>query len=253
MPRSRSTANTKDNFQVLRLDQLVLMHDLQVRVALNPDTVRDYERIFREVPEEKCTCPPLLVYLHQGSYVVADGFHRVTAARKAGRTTLNAFVHTGSLDDAWMQAVNHNLRHGMQYTRADRQKIVNWFLDHERYGKLSARDIAALTGNMVPHSTIANIRKRRKLQVLEEASKLDMDSPRQPTLADQVQQVRRAHSRLSDAAAIIFGVAKDVPDAPPSLGRAVLAARQAFAQLAQIIEDWTAETEEDMLADDNDS
>ena len=84
MPTRRSQHNLKDDLMAVRLDQLVLMNDLQVRVQLDPQIVRDYAKIFQEVSEEQCTCPAITVYMHNGSYVVADGFHRVTAARQAG-------------------------------------------------------------------------------------------------------------------------------------------------------------------------
>ena len=44
MPTRRSQHNLKDDLMAVRLDQLVLMNDLQVRVQLDPETVRDYGR-----------------------------------------------------------------------------------------------------------------------------------------------------------------------------------------------------------------
>ena len=90
MPPRRTQHNTQDNLQVIRLDQLALLDQLQMRVQTDPALVEQYRHIFVEVGEEHCTCPPISVYLHQGSYVVSDGHHRVAAARKAGWTTLRA-------------------------------------------------------------------------------------------------------------------------------------------------------------------
>jgi ParB-like nuclease domain len=152
--------HTTDDLQVLRLDQLVLLNELQVRVQLDPETVREYTQLFRDVPADKCTCPPITVYRHEDAYVVSDGFHRVTAAKRAGRTTLNAYVHTGTLDDAWLNGMQTNIAHGKPYSRDDKQKIVLWLLNHPRYGTYSTRDLAALAGNMVAHGTVANLRNR---------------------------------------------------------------------------------------------
>ena len=110
--------------------------------------------------------------MHQGSYVVADGFHRVTAAKQAGRTTLNAYIRQGTLDEAWLMPSTINLKHGKQYTVADRQKIVNWFLDHPRYGKLLDPRHRQTDRQHIPHSTVANISNRRKLRDLQDLSKL---------------------------------------------------------------------------------
>jgi hypothetical protein len=235
MPSRRSQHNTKENLTAVRLDQLVLLDTLQVRVRLDLQAVRTYRQIFEDVPEDKCTCPPITVYLHQGSYVVADGFHRVTAARQAKRTTLNAYVREGSLDDAWLSAMETNIRHGMPYTREDKQKIVTWFLDHPRYGSGSARDIAALTGHLIPHSTVANIRNRRKMQELQVLSKLDTGAAGRPTLAEQRRQMQRAYSRLTDAAAIMLGVAHEIPDTPAEVTACVREVRDALTRLQAVM------------------
>ena len=236
MPPRRSQPNTQANLHAVRLDQLVLMQDLQVRVQLDPQTVRTYREIFRTVPEDQCTCPPISVYLHQGSYVVADGFHRVTAARQAGRTTLNAYVREGSLDDAWQYAVDTNLKHGMPYSREDKQKIVLWYLNHERYGSYSTRDIAKLTGNMIPHSTVANIRNRQKLEVLQDASNLDEVSRGRPSLDEQLRQVERAYGRMQDSAAVMIGVAQELPGGGEGLLAYVTEVRQSLARLKAYVD-----------------
>jgi hypothetical protein len=177
MPPRRSKHNTQADFQVVRLDQLVLLDALQVRVQLNHTTVATYAGIFREVSAEQCTCPPITVFLQDDAYVVADGFHRVHAARQAGRTTLNAYVRTGGTkDEAWLFAMETNITHGMPYTREDKEKIVTWLLDHPRYGSLPTRAIAAMTGNLITHATVANIRNRRHERDLEVLSKLDKTS-----------------------------------------------------------------------------
>ena len=252
MASRRSSHNTKDDLQAVRLEQLVLLDDLQVRVQLDPQTVRTYKQIFQDVPEDQCTCPPITVYLHQGSYVVADGFHRVTAARQAGRTTLPAYVRpatANTLDDAWLSAMETNIRHGMPYTREDKQKIVAWFLDHPRYGKRSTRDIAAMTGHHIPHSTVANIRKRREMQELQQVSKLDNLSFARPPRAEQLRQVERAYSRLTDAVAVILGVADELPDAPQELGTCGRAVRESVARLATVMEQLQDEDEDEAAED----
>ena len=239
MASRRSPHNTKDDLQAIRLDQLVLLDDLQVRVHLDMQTVRTYQQIFEDVPEDTCTCPPITVYLHQGSYVVSDGFHRTTAAKRAGRTTLNAYVRPGTattLDDAWLSAMESNIRHGMPYTREDKTKIVVWFLEHPRYGRYSDRDIAKMTGNHIPHSTINNIRNRRKLKELQEVSKLDSPSSGRLPLPERLKQVDRAYRRMQDAAAIILGVAQELPDAPAELAACVQAVRDALGRLASVME-----------------
>jgi hypothetical protein len=145
--------------------------------------------------------------------------------------------------------VNHNLRHGLQYSPADRRKIVTWFLDHPRYGTLSARQIAALTGNLIPHSTVANIRKRRKMAPVEEVSNLDTRPDDRLTPAQQHQRLERAYGRMQDSAAFMIGVAQEMPEARPLLQPHIDRVRQALAGL----KDALARLADDAEPDDNGS
>jgi hypothetical protein len=206
---------------------------MQVREKISLDLVEQYRRIFVEVGEDKCTCPPITVYLDgvgdRQRYVIADGHHRYRAAKAAGRATLRAYIREGTLDEGVIYAVQHNLRHGLQYTRADKQKIVTWFLDHPRYGQLSSRQIADMTGNLIPHSTVANIRKRRKMQELDESSNLDM-GPADRLTPEQVARRRtRQLDRLRDAASMLLMGDEDA-GVRPVLEPYVTAIREAIAR-----------------------
>ena len=244
MPR-REPYNTTDDLQVVHLDDLVLLDELQVRVRLDPHTVQTYSDIFRNVPQDKCTCPAIVVYKHQGALVVSDGHHRVAAAKLAKRTTLKAYVRQGSLDEAWLSAMQTNIRHGMPYTREDKQKIITWFLDNPRYSDRSSRQIAELCGNLVPHTTVQNIRNRQKIKRLEQVSKLNSRSPGGPSRAEQVNQMARAQVRIRDAAALILGAALDMPDAPEAIRQYAREIREAAIRLTAVLAEFTQGLDED--------
>src|SRR5262249_52561930 len=162
VPTKRSQLNTQADLLAVRLDQLVLMPDLQVRVRIDPQLVHTYAQIFREVPEEQCTCPPISVYMHNGSYVVADGFHRVTAARQANPPPRSADVRTGRGGGAWLRGMKQNLPHAMQPPREKKKKPPPWFRHHPRYGNSPARDTPPLRGKITPPPPAPNTRNRRK-------------------------------------------------------------------------------------------
>lgn len=246
MPR-RDQYTTTDQLQVVHLDDLVLMDELQVRVRLDLQLVRTYRDIFLSVPADKCTCPPITCFTHHGTLVVSDGHHRVAAAKLAKRTTLKAYVRQGSLDDAWLFAMNTNIRHGTPYSREDKQKIVRWFLEHPRYSDRSSRQIAELTGNMVPHSTVANIRNRQKIKRLEQVSKLDSRSRGGASRAEQVHQMARAHTRIRDAAVQILGVALEMPDAPEAIRQYAREIREAAIRLGAVLAELTQGLDEDLF------
>ena len=68
----------------------------QMRVEMKPDVVLDYA----EDMATGATFPPVVVY-HDGTYYwLADGFHRVEAARKIGCETIETEVIEGTAPDA---------------------------------------------------------------------------------------------------------------------------------------------------------
>jgi hypothetical protein len=68
--------------------------------------------------------PPVEVY-HDGSdYWLTDGFHRVLAAGRVGKETIEAIVHRGTREDAQWAALGANKAHGLRRTNADKQKAV---------------------------------------------------------------------------------------------------------------------------------
>ena len=70
-----------------------------------------------ETPDE---LPPILV--HRPTMRVIDGMHRLQAARLRGRETIETEFFDGSAEDAFIQAVTVNTRHGLPLTLADRRR-----------------------------------------------------------------------------------------------------------------------------------
>jgi hypothetical protein len=109
------------------------------------DTPRSFEtniehvRVLVGVVEK---LPPVLV--HGPSGKVIDGAHRVRAAVLRGDKTIQARVYIGSLEDAFVLAVNLNSTHGLALSRTERTtasaRIVR---SHPQW---SDRMIAGITG-----------------------------------------------------------------------------------------------------------
>jgi len=57
MPPRRTQLNTTDTLQVVRLDQLVLLDQMQVREHIDLDLVEDSHRLFVAVGEETGVTP----------------------------------------------------------------------------------------------------------------------------------------------------------------------------------------------------
>jgi len=95
---------------------------LQTRVALDEATVCEYAEAMRNGDQ----FPPVKVFEEPcaGAYYLADGFHRVEAAMRAGRDTVEADVQLGTFTDALRYALGCNAKHGKRVTNEDKRRAM---------------------------------------------------------------------------------------------------------------------------------
>ena len=82
--------------ETIPLARLVLDAGTQVRAAIKPRVVELYARALAHGHR----FPRVVVFRVDGCDILSDGFHRVYACRRAGRSTIEADVRNGTLDDA---------------------------------------------------------------------------------------------------------------------------------------------------------
>ena len=99
-----------DTSQMIALDVVVLRDDLDPRLGQrDSDLIVQYAEIFAALPP---------IELNQDN-VLIEGWHRVRAAERAGRTELAYVVVEISGDDDLADRMwAANLKHGVQYSRA---------------------------------------------------------------------------------------------------------------------------------------
>jgi len=90
--------------------------------------------------------PPVIVYHDGANHWLADGYHRVLSAQKAGMETVPADVRQGSQRDAILYSVGANSDHGVRRTNADKRRAVERLLNDEEWGKWSDGEIAKRCG-----------------------------------------------------------------------------------------------------------
>lgn len=105
---------------LLSLDSLVLDPALQPRQALDQNTVAEYAAAMQAGD----VFPPLHVFDAGEKLLLADGFHRVAAARQVGYGALRATVRSGTWDDAFAYTLSANRTHGLRRTRTDLQATI---------------------------------------------------------------------------------------------------------------------------------
>jgi hypothetical protein len=125
----------------------------QMRAKIDQSTVDDYAE--KMAAGDKF--PAVVVFIGPDGNILADGFHRLMAARKAGQDSIDIDAHMGSLRDAILHAVKANALHGLRRTNEDKRRAVNTLLDDAEWSKWSDREIAKRCG--VSHNFVSDFRK----------------------------------------------------------------------------------------------
>jgi hypothetical protein len=127
----------------LDIDKLVRDAGCQPRARLNMDTVAEYAEAMQQ---DGVTFPPVTVYYDGRRHILADGYHRVAAAERAGRRTIAADVRQGVRRDAVLHSVGANAAHGLRRSNEDKRRAVETLLRDEEWGKWSNPAVAKACG-----------------------------------------------------------------------------------------------------------
>jgi hypothetical protein len=124
----------------------------QTRERIDLDTVDAYASEMSEGAE----FPPVVVFCDGETYWLADGFHRVAAAKRCGTVKLAVDIRQGDKRAAILFSVGANVSHGLRRTNADKRRAVRVLLGDREWGKRSDRWIAEKCG--VSHTLVQGVR-----------------------------------------------------------------------------------------------
>jgi hypothetical protein len=144
MPRKNTTVCE------LPLERLRTDGDTQPRSQMNEEVAEDYAQEMRD----GVTLPPVDATFDGDQYWLWDGFHRLQAAKKAGKTTISVTVTPGTVEDARWLALAANKNHGLRRSNEDKKLSVEKAL--RLWPDRSDHVIAEHVG--VNHSTVSRHR-----------------------------------------------------------------------------------------------
>lgn len=107
----------------IKIEELDL--SLQTRAGTDAETINNYA----EAMADGAQFPEVTVFTDGTHYWLADGFHRVMAAKQNGRTVIAADVRKGTEDDAVVFGGTANNKQGKRPTRADVQHFLQMVWD----------------------------------------------------------------------------------------------------------------------------
>ena len=146
-------SNIMETPNFIDIASLVFDPELQFRGKLNKSMVDQFaERM--ETEDDLMKFVPVEVYFDGKTRLLADGHHRIEAAKKRGHSKIWALIHRGTQKEALLAAVSVNARHGLPLTRAERRRAAEAVV--KRCVDLSTRTIADLVG--ISHQTVIRIK-----------------------------------------------------------------------------------------------
>lgn len=125
---------------------------IQPRAVIDDEAVAEYAAALAAGSD----FPPIVVFFDGTRRWLADGWHRVRAAHRAGLAVLPAEIRQGSRRDALLFALSANQTHGLRRTNADKRRVVLTMLSDGQWKRWSDREIARRCG--VTHPFVAEMR-----------------------------------------------------------------------------------------------
>lgn len=126
------------------IELLELDPDIQPRAVMSQEAITEYAELYQSIGAE--ALPPIDVFAVGDVYLVAEGFHRVLAARRAELDALPANVHQGDREDALWFASSANQGYGVRRTNKDKRLVVERVLKTERWARRPDTDLAEHCG-----------------------------------------------------------------------------------------------------------
>lgn len=136
---------------MLAIDKIKI-EGTQSRVQINENTVSEYA----EAIKNGAQFPPVTVFFDGTNFWLADGFHRLLAHKRAGKTEILETREVGGLRDAILYSVSANANHGLRRTNADKRKAVEMLLNDAEWAQWSDNSIAKQCA--VSHTFVAGVR-----------------------------------------------------------------------------------------------
>lgn len=169
---------------------------LQTRAGTDAETINTYA----EAMADGAHFPEVTVFTDGTRYWLADGFHRVMAAKQNGKATISADVHKGTEDDAVVFGGTANNKQGKRPTRADVQHFLMMVWERREAifggtptgGNMAEKcGVSTQTGNRFVQEKlaampVAPVRSTMPMAQLNTRQNAPVEAPKMPTRPTQL-------------------------------------------------------------------
>ena len=141
-----------EDFKMMPIEKISIYGGTQTRASTNDDAIDSYV----ESIEGGQSFPPVEIYFDGSKYWLADGFHRLLAYKRAGKSEVQSKIHEGSRKDALLHALGANSQNSLYRSNADKRNAVEIAL--EEFSEETNTFIAKVCA--VSSTMVSNARKR---------------------------------------------------------------------------------------------
>ena len=153
--QSTTTDPTETGRDVIKIADMAIRDDWQVRNKIDPHTVSRYRTIYKNGG----SLPPIEVARVDGAFRLVDGWHRLAALRLLERDDVEANITTMTMSEARWAAAAANLSHGLPLKSKELRNVFGAYITARRHykpnGRLkSYRDMEADLNGLVTYRTL---------------------------------------------------------------------------------------------------
>jgi ParB-like chromosome segregation protein Spo0J len=203
MARKKDAKDANGDTKELKVSEIVMDKKLQPRMRLTDEAVDEYA----ESMTNGEALPPCLVMFDGERNWLCDGFHRVTAAKKLGLTTIACVVMLGTHTEAMWTAAAANMKHGVRRSNLDKRRAIAMALESKPVASL--REVAEHCG--VTHEMVRQF--RQQIDAVEEIERnaeiavddaiadgvVDSDNPTELRMVGAEAALKRCDEAISQA------------------------------------------------------
>jgi hypothetical protein len=142
--------------EFLPLADIIVDFKYQVRDHLDEEAIEDYaEKVRLGV-----VFPPVDVFRDSnGTLLLANGFHRIEAHRRAHKRKIEANVRSGGGREVKLFGATANAANGIRMTHADKRRAVTMLLSDPYWAKWSDQELARLLKGLVTQPFVSKVRR----------------------------------------------------------------------------------------------
>lgn len=142
-----------DEITTVRLSDISTDERTQIRTRTDPTHIATLAELY----ESDIPIDPIILFRSDGTYLIADGWHRFYAQKNLGRETCKAVIREGTESDIFLAACYANAQTRKPLSYPDKYRVAVYLIAN--WPQLSNRDLAELSGFAVSHAFVGKVKR----------------------------------------------------------------------------------------------